>query len=147
MTVGAADDRPARPDDVAEICRSLPHTEFGTSWGGVPTWLVSDPATRAKPKGFLIYREPHQTAINPSTGEMYDDLIVLQAPDQGVKAALIEGDGPFFSVPHFDRHDGYLVQESRLGEITVGELRELITDSWLRAAPPKLRRAFLEGES
>ncbi|WP_235735142.1 hypothetical protein [Nocardioides alcanivorans] len=113
----------------------------------MPTWLVSDPATKAKPKGFLLYREPHSTALDAETGQPYDDLIVLWAPDQGVKAALVEGDGPFFTISHFDGHDGYLVQQSRLGEITVAELREVITDSWLRLAPAKLRRAFLTGDA
>lgn len=135
--------RPAHVDDVDAICAALPHTEFGTSWGDVPTWLVSDPATAAKPKGFLLYRHPHPSAIDPASGEPYTDLIVLSAADQGAKAALVEADGPFLTIDHFDGHDGYLVQASRLGEITLGELTEVITESWLRAAPPKLRRAYL----
>ena len=141
-----ADQRPAHADDIDDICASLPCTEFGTSWGSAPTWLVSDPATRAAPKGFLIHREPHSTAVDPDIGAPYDDLIVLRAPDQGVKAALVQGDGPFFTVPHFDGNDGYLVQLSRLGEISLAELREVITDSWLRVAPPKLRKRFLAGD-
>lgn len=140
---GAADDRPARPEDVDAICASLPHTELGVTWGDMPTWLVSDPATKAKPRGFVGYRRPHSTATDPATGEPYDDLLVLHAADQGAKLAVIEGDGPFFSVPHFDGHAGYLVRLSRLGEVTLAELRELVTESWLCCAPPTLVRAFL----
>ena len=140
---GTADDRPARAEDVDAICAALPHTELGVTWGDMPTWLVSDPATRAEPRGFVGYRRPHGTAVDPTTGEPYDDLLVLHAADQGAKRAVIEGDGPFFSVPHFDGHDGYLVQTSRLVEVTFAELRELITESWLRCAPPKLVRAYL----
>lgn len=33
-------DRPATPGDVDRICRSLPETELGTSWGD----LVEDPS-------------------------------------------------------------------------------------------------------
>ncbi|WP_447645774.1 hypothetical protein [Nocardioides zeae] len=81
--------------------------------------------------------------MDPTTGEPYDDLVVLHAADRGGKLAVVEGDGPFFSVPHFDGHAGYLVRLSRLGEVTLGELRELVTESWLSCAPPKLVRAFL----
>lgn len=144
---GAADDRPARPEDVDEICAALPHTELGVTWGDMPTWLVSDPATKAKPRGFLGYRRPHHTAVDPTTGEPYDDLLVLHAADQGAKLAVVAGDGPFFSVPHFDGHDGYLVQASRLGEVTLAELRELVTESWLRCAPPRLVRTFVAGQA
>lgn len=142
----AADERPATPEDVDRLCAALPHTTFGTSWGDMPTWLVSDPATKAAPKGFCSYRRPHASAVDPVTGEPYDDLVVLRAADQGAKAALVEADGPFFTVPHFDGHDGYLVRLSRLGEVTLGELREVVTESWLRCAPAKLRRAFLAGD-
>lgn len=137
------DTRPATADDVDRLAGALPHTELGTSWGDMPTWLVSDPATKAKPKGFVAYRRPHHTAADPTSGEPYDDLIILWAADQGAKAAIVEDDGPFFTIDHFDGHDGYLVRASRLGEITVAELAEVITESWLRVAPSKLRRAYV----
>ncbi|WP_110205612.1 hypothetical protein [Nocardioides daejeonensis] len=142
----AVDDRAATPEDVDAICRSLPHVTFGTSWGSAPTYFVSDPATKAKPKGFLIFRPARAADVDPATGEPYDDLLVLFAADQGAKAGVVESPGPFFTIPHFDGHDGFLVQQSRLGEVTVAELREVITDSWLRMAPSKLRRGFLEAE-
>ncbi|MFW6774773.1 hypothetical protein ACOACO_10845 [Nocardioides sp. CPCC 205120] len=136
------DDRPATADDVHELCLALPHVTYGTSWGDMPTYLVSDPATKARPRGFCIRRRPDPTAVDPATGTPYEDLLVLWAADQGAKAALVEADGPFFTVPHLDGHDSLLVQESRLGEITRGELREVLTESWLRLAPAKLARAF-----
>ncbi|MDT9594649.1 hypothetical protein RDV89_16305 [Nocardioides zeae] len=139
-----ADDpgRSATPEDVDVLCGELPHTELGTSWGDMPTWLVSDPATKAAPKGFCAYRRPHATAVDPTTGEPFVDLVLLWAADRGAKAALVDADGPFFSVPHLDGGDTYLVQASRLGEVSLGELRELVTESWLRVAPPKLARAL-----
>ncbi|MCW2834484.1 MAG: hypothetical protein JWN68_2437, partial [Nocardioides sp.] len=48
--------RPARPEDVDEICAALPSTELGTSWGDVPTWKV--PAGD-EGRGFVLYRHPH----------------------------------------------------------------------------------------
>ena len=49
------------------------------SWGDGPTWKV--PAGE-KGKGFLLYRMPHKTAVDPETGEMYDDLLVIITPTE-----------------------------------------------------------------
>ena len=35
-----AGSRKARPEDVDEICGTLPETELGISWGDRPTWKV-----------------------------------------------------------------------------------------------------------
>ena len=129
--------RPATEDDVREICLSLPETELGETWGDVPTYVVRQ---KPKPRGFVLYRRPHKTAIDPETGEEYDDLLVVRTRDAAEKAALVEADGPFFTVPHFDRSNAVLVQQSRLGEIGVDELREVITDAWLAVAPRRLVR-------
>jgi hypothetical protein len=130
----------ARPEDVDEIAGSLPHTEKSTSWGDRPTWKV--PAGD-KGKGFVIERSPHKTALDPETGEMYDDLLVIRVPDAGAKQALVEDDGPFFTIPHFNGYNAVLVQQSRLGEISRDELEEVITDAWLAVAPKKLAREML----
>ena len=135
--------RRARPEDVDEICGSLPETWFGTTWGGVPTWLVpSKVSERGKGKGFLLHRRPGRTAIDPGTGEMYDDLLVIRSADEGDKIALVEGDGPFFTIPHFDGYNAVLVQASRLGEIERAELVEVITDAWRACMPPGLRKRY-----
>jgi hypothetical protein len=131
---------PARPEDVDEICRGLPGTWFGTSWGDVPTWLVPH---RDKGRGFVLYRKPHKSAIDPDTGEEYDDLLVIRTADPDDKLALVEADGPFFVIDHFRGFNAVLVQQSRLGEITRDELAEVITDAWLATAPKKLVREFL----
>lgn len=135
--------RSARPEDVAEICTALPETELGTSWGDRPTWKVP---RGPKGKGFLLYRAPRKDAIDPATGDQYDDLIVIITADEGDKQALVDDpDTPFFTIPHFDNFSAVLVQESRLGEITRDELAEVITEAWLAKAPKRLARAFLDG--
>ena len=136
--------RPARPGDVDEICAALPETELGTSWGDTPTWKV--PAG-PKGKGFVLYRKPGRTAIDPGTGEPYDDLLVITTPTEVEKAALVEDPAtPFFTVDHFAGYSAVLVQQSRLGEISHDELVEIITDAWAKVAPARLVRAHL-GES
>lgn len=133
--------RPARPDDVDEICAALPSTEFGTTWGDVPTWKV--PAGE-KGRGFVLYRHPHPTAVDPETGELYDDLLVIRTADPADKAALVEDDStPFFTIDHFRNFNAVLVQQSRLGELSLDELTEVIHEAWLAVAPRRLTKEFL----
>ena len=129
--------RVATPDDVDEICMGLPEVEFGISWGDRPTYLV-------RGKGFVLHRAPHRTAIDPDTGKMYDDLLVIQVPGESDKRALVEDDRlPFFTIDHFNGYNAVLVQQSRLGEISRDELAEIITDAWLTKAPKSLAKSFL----
>ena len=135
--------RPARPQDVDDICGRLPQTRFGTSWGDVPTWLVPLRVKNDKGRGFVLHRKPHKTAVDPETGEQYDDLLVIRTANADDKQALVDGDGPFFTIDHFKGYNAVLVQQARLGEITRGELAEVITDAWLATAPKKLVKEFL----
>jgi hypothetical protein len=117
---------------VDEICRSLPDVELGTSWGDVPTYKV-------RGKGFLLYRPPHQTATDPTTGELYDDLLVITTPTAAEKAALVEDEStPFFTIDHFKNYSAVLVQRSRLDELERDDLTEIITDAWAAKAPKSL---------
>ncbi len=128
--------RKARPSDVDAICGSLPETELGISWGDRPTWKVP---RGAKGKGFLLYRMPHKTAVDPDTGEMWDDLLVVMVATEAEKRALVEDDAtPFFTIDHFKGFNAVLVRQSRLGEITRAELVEIITEAWACKAPKKL---------
>ena len=141
-TVSRVDGGTGRVDDgldpvVDEICRSLPEVELGTSWGDLPTYKV-------RGKGFLLYRPPHKTAIDPTTGEMYDDLLVIVTPTAAEKAALVEDPStPFFTIDHFRNFSAVLVQRSRLGELDRDELAEIIADAWAAKAPRTLvKRQF-----
>lgn len=132
------DDRAATPDDVARICAELPETEFGITWGDRPTWKVP---RGEKGRGFCLERAPRHDAIDPRTGEEYTDLLVIRVPDAGAKAALVEdADSPFFTIDHFRNYNAVLVQESRLDELTVAELREILTEAWLTVAPKRLAK-------
>jgi hypothetical protein len=133
--------RKARPEDVDEICGALPETEFGISWGDRPTWKVP---RGEKGKGFLLYRAPHKTAIDPETGELYDDLLVIITPTEVEKNALVEDpETPFFTIPHFRGFNAVLVQQSRLGELDRDDLAEIITDAWATRAPKRLVKEHL----
>jgi hypothetical protein len=133
--------RKARPEDVDEICAALPDTELGISWGDRPTWKVP---RGPKGQGFLLYRAPGPTAVDPATGERYEDRIVITTPTEVEKNALVEDEStPFFTIPHFNGYSAVLVQQSRLGEITRQELEEVITDAWAAKAPARLVKEHL----
>lgn len=139
MSNPASNERRAEPGDIDAICDGLPQTWFGTSWGDVPTWLVPETASRrGKGKGFVLYRKPHKTAIDPATGEPYQDLLVIRTASAADKESLVSGDGPFFTIDHFNRFNAVLIEQSRLGDITVKELREVIADGWRAVAPKSL---------
>jgi hypothetical protein len=129
--------------DVHAICRSLPEVELGTSWGDRPTYLV---VQRPKPRGFVLARAPRHDAVDPDTGEEYTDLLVIRTANAEDKQALVEADGPFFTIDHFRNFNAVLLQQSRIGEIGVDELREVLTDAWLAVAPRSLAKAFLAGQ-
>ena len=133
-----AGSRPATPNDVAEICASLPETEWGISWGDRPTWKVP---RGGKGRGFCLEQAPQHDAVDPDTGEELDDLLVIRVPDPGAKAALVEDPStPFFTIDHFRNYNGVLVQQSRLSELTVDELREVLIEAWLTVAPRRLAK-------
>ena len=139
--MSASANRPARPEDIDDICGSLPETELGISWGDRPTWKVP---RGDKGKGFVLYRAPGRTAMDPETGEMYDDLVVITTPTEVEKQALVEDEStPFFTIDHFRGYSAVLVQQSRLGEVSREELVEIITEAWATKAPKKLVREHL----
>jgi len=132
---------PVDPEDldpmVHEICMSLPEVELGISWGDRPTYLV-------RGKGFVLYRKPGRTAVDPRTGEPYDDLIVITTRDVVDKEALVADERlPFFTIDHLNGFNAVLVQQSRLGEVEREELAEIITDAWAAKAPRSLSRKHL----
>ena len=134
-------DRPATPDDVDEICLALPESELGVSWGDRPTWKVPK---GDKGKGFLLYRMPHRSAVDPDTGEMWDDLLVITVATEADKRALVDDEStPFFTIDHFRGYNAVLVRQSRLGEISRAELAETITEAWAAKAPKRMVRQHL----
>jgi hypothetical protein len=135
--------RRARVADVHAICSGLPEVELGTSWGDRPTYLVRQ---KPKPRGFVLARAPRHDAIDPATGEEYHDLLVIRTASADDKAALVEAEGPFFTIDHFRNYNAVLLQQSRIGEVDVDELREVLTDAWVAVAPRSLAKKFLAGE-
>ena len=75
-------------------------------------------------------------------------LLHWNALRQRDKLALVQDPrSPCFTTPHFDGHDSVLVRASRLGEMDVDELRELIQDAWLSQASERRGEAWLAEHS
>lgn len=95
-------------------------------------------------KSFVFFRTPRPDAVDPDTGERYDDVIVLWVADEEDKRALVEDpESPFFTTPHFDGHRSVLVRASRLHEVDLDELTEIVQDAWLAQASPTRARRWL----
>ena len=106
---------------------------------------TGNPVYQVGGKSFVFFRTPRPDAIDPDTGERYEDVIIFWVPSESDKQALVQDPGsPFFTTPHFDGHPSVLVRGSRIGELTVRELTEIIQDAWLaqasRARPAARRR-------
>ncbi|NYE09791.1 MmcQ/YjbR family DNA-binding protein [Actinomadura citrea] len=132
-----ADDRPARDEDVHELAQGMPHVtvEYGKSGNAV--YQVGG-------KSFVFFRTPRPDAVDPVTGERHPDVIVFWVPSESDKKALVQDEAsPFFTTPHFDGHRSVLVRASRLGELTLRELTEVVQDAWLSQASRRRADAWL----
>ena len=103
---------------------------------------------RTSPSGgltwFVFFPNPRPDAVDPATGERYQDVIVFWVPSELDKEALVRDEtSPFFTTPHFDHHPSVLLRSSRIGEVTRQELAELIEDAWLSRASPTRANAWL----
>jgi hypothetical protein len=131
-------DRPATEADVHDIAASLPHvTRIEGSKANNPIYQVGG-------KSFVFFRTPRPDAFDPGTGERYPDVIVIWVESEADKLALVQDpDSPFFTTGHFNGHLSVLVRASRLAEVGVAELRELIQDAWLSRASKRRAERWL----
>jgi hypothetical protein len=134
----SARSRAARPEDVHELAAGMPHVTVVHGLRGNAVYQVGG-------KSFVFFRNPRPDAADPSTGERYPDVIMFWVPSDSDKQALVQDQGsPFFTTPHFDGHPSVLIRASRLGEITLQELTEVVQDAWLSRASAARATAWLK---
>lgn len=110
-------------DDVHAVAAAMPHVTVDGS--------PDRPVYQVGGKTFVFFRTPRPDAVDPRTGERYDDVIVVWVPDEADKLALVQEPGsPWFTTPHFNGHLSVLVRASRLGELTFAEVTEVVQDGW-----------------
>ena len=130
--------RPATTDDVHLLAGAMP---------GAKRYPERDRAVyQVGGRSFVFFRTPRPDAVDPETGERYDDVIVFWVESEEDKQALVLDEStPFFSTPHFDGHASVLVRASRLGELTRSDLAAVIEDAWLSRASKRRQTEWLAG--
>ena len=137
VVVGRKEPRPAAVADVHDLALAMPHVTVHPGTGRRPVYQVGG-------KSFVFFRNPRPDAVDPTTGQRYDDVIVFWVPDEGDKLALVQDrSSPFFTTPHFDGHPSVLLRASRVGARGHDELAEVVQAAWLSRASPRRRDAWL----
>ena len=137
----AARSRRARVGDVHELALAMPHVTVWQGPRGNPVYQVGG-------KSFVFFRTPRPDAADPVTGERYPDVIMFWVGSEADKQALVQDDqSPFFTTQHFDGHPSVLIRGSRIGELTLQELTEVVADAWLAQASARRAAAWLSEHS
>lgn len=130
--------RPASVEDIHATARAMPHVTAYRPDTARPVYQVGS-------KSFVFFRTPRPDAVDPETGERYDDVIVLWVGSEGDKQALVQDERlPLFTTPHFDGHPSVLLRASRVAEVDRDELVEIVQEAWLAQASARRRTAWLE---
>jgi hypothetical protein len=133
----AGSSRRARLADVHRLAMDMPYVTEQRGSKENPVYQVGG-------KSFIFFRNPRPDATDPETGERYPDVIVFWVPSEADKQGLVQDQSsPFFSTPHFDAHPSVLFRGSRIGELTLAELTEVIQEAWLARASPKRADTWL----
>jgi hypothetical protein len=135
--VASEEARPACVEDVHKLALGMPHVTVHPGTEHKPVYQVGG-------KSFVFFRTPRPDAVDPGTGERYDDVVVIWVASEGDKQALLQDESlPFFTTAHFDGHPSVLLRTSRVGEIERDELVEVIEEAWLAQASDRRGRAWL----
>lgn len=129
--------RAANVEDVHDLAMTMPYVTRGHGPAGNPIYAVGG-------KSFVFFRNPRPDAVDPGTGERYEDVIVFWVGSEADKHAMVDDpESPFFTTAHFDGHPSVLIRASRLPELTRAELAEVVQDAWLSRASPRRAAQWL----
>jgi hypothetical protein len=130
--------RRARVEDVHTVARGMPHVTVEQGTGENPVYQVGG-------KSFVYFRNPRPDAVDPETGQRYDDVIIFWVASEADKQAMVQDEtSPFFTTAHFDGHPSVLLRASRLGDLTRDEVAEVVQDAWLSRASARRAKTWLD---
>lgn len=118
---------------VAKLALALPETSEDRSKQGHVFW-------RVKGKTFA-WERPLRRSDLAALGDRAPTgaILAVHVPDFATKDAMVQGRAEiYFTTPHFD---GYPIVLVRLAKIAVGELREVLSESWHVRAPASVHAA------
>ena len=121
--------------EIEQFALGLPETSSAPSYGGAP-------ALRVNKRMFARLRGEMADDTDELTGAPYGDVLMIGVADLGEKEALLAADGDaYFTIAHYDGYPAVLV---RLDRADAEELRELLLDAWMRAAPKRAIKAYAD---
>jgi hypothetical protein len=122
--------RQASVEDIHDLALAMPNVTVVHGRAGNAVYQVGR-------KSFVFFRTPHPDAVDPVTGERYDDVVVVWVGSEADKLAMVQDPrSPWFTTRHFDGHPSVLLRSSRVGEPSRRELAEAVQDAWLARALP-----------
>jgi hypothetical protein len=127
--------------DLDELALAMPQALKDVSDDGRPSFRVHG-------KLFCCQRGRRADALDPSTGERLDDVLMFRVADLDVKELLLGDDrGIYFTTPHFDGYPAVLVRIPQLVRLDRDELGDLVAEAWLTRAQKRVAKAWLEEHS
>jgi hypothetical protein len=125
--------------DLDELALALPQTTKELSDDGRPSYHVHG-------KLFCFHRGRRRDAIDSTTGERLDDVLMFRVADLGVKELMLADDRRiFFTTPHFDGYPAVLMRIPDLARFDRDELEDAVVEAWLTRAQKRVAKAWLDG--
>jgi hypothetical protein len=127
--------------DLDRLALAMPETVKEVSDDGRPTYLVHG-------KMFCFHRSRRPDAVDPSTGERLDDVLMFRVDGAEAKELVLADPRKlFFTTPHFNGYPAVLIRIPDLAQLDVAELRDTVVEAWLTRAQKRVAKAWLASEA